>query len=255
MENKIQTVVVKTVEIGNGIPKICVPVQGKSKKEILEQMDSISGFPCDLIEWRSDSFENVERDLEEILEVLKKKRKEKPLIFTYRTLREGGYGKNDAKICKDLGVRAIQSGNIDLLDVEYSMKEMDAKEMMKKAHTFGIKVIVSSHDFEKTPTVEEMIRKMCHMQETGADLIKQAVMPHSKEDVLKLLQATEEMNRLYAKRPLITMSMSDIGMISRYCGGVFGSAVTFAAGAEASAPGQPEANELKKVLSVLYKSI
>ena len=55
-------------------------------------------------------------------------------------------------------------------------------------------------------------------------------MPQNKKDVLTLLSATEEMASEYADRPIITMSMSGTGVISRLCGEVFGSALTFGAG-------------------------
>ena len=67
------------------------------------------------------------------------------------------------------------------------------------------------------------------MQELGADIPKIAVMPQSRKDVLTLLSATEEMASEYADRPIITMSMSATGLISRLCGGVLGSALTFGA--------------------------
>lgn len=51
------------------------------------------------------------------------------------------------------------------------------------------------------------------------------------------------MNRLYADRPIITMSMAGTGVISRLCGEVFGSALTFGAAGKASAPGQMGVNE------------
>lgn len=251
----MQTVKVKNIEIGKGIPKICVSVQGKTKKEIVEQLNRVCELPCDLIEWRSDSFETIQNDLEEILDQLQKIVGDKPLIFTYRTLKEGGLGKEGANGYRKLAARAIDTGKIDLLDLEYSMTKTDIKALIQHAHGSNVKVIISSHNFENTPEVDDMVENMCHMQETGADLIKQAVMPHSEEDVLKVLVATDKMNRLYAKTPLITMSMSDVGVVSRYCGGIFGSSVTFASGVQASAPGQPKVEELQKVFPLFYKNI
>lgn len=64
------------------------------------------------------------------------------------------------------------------------------------------------------------------MQELGADLPKIAVMPQNEKDVLVLLEATNEMFKIYADRPIITMSMSGMGVISRLCGEIFGSALT-----------------------------
>ena len=63
------------------------------------------------------------------------------------------------------------------------------------------------------------------------------------------------MTRKYADRPIITMSMAGTGVISRLCGEVFGSALTFGAAKKASAPGQMGVNELETVLRLLRRSL
>ena len=73
-------------------------------------------------------------------------------------------------------------------------------------------------------------------------------MPRDTTDVLTLLTATDEMNREYADRPIITMSMSALGVISRIAGETFGSCITFGAGEQSSAPGQVEVKALSYIL-------
>lgn len=75
-------------------------------------------------------------------------------------------------------------------------------------------------------------------------------MPQKPEDVLKLLTATVHA-RETGLAPVITMSMSKMGAISRVCGQVFGSAVTFATVEAASAPGQMQIDELRQMLNCL----
>jgi 3-dehydroquinate dehydratase-1 len=86
----------------------------------------------------------------------------------------------------------------------------------------------------------------------GADIPKIAVMPTCKKDVITLLAATEEMATNFATQPIITMSMAAQGSISRLSGEYFGSALTFGAGAAASAPGQVSADQLNDVLTVIH---
>lgn len=93
------------------------------------------------------------------------------------------------------------------------------------------------------------------MQSLGADILKIAVMPQKPADILTLLLATEEMHRKYAKCPLITMSMSGMGIVSRICGETFGSAVTFGAASKASAPGQIGTKELAESLRIIHKAL
>ena len=88
------------------------------------------------------------------------------------------------------------------------------------------------------------------MAKWGADICKIAVMPQSPQDVLTLLQATYDVSQII-DRPVITMSMGKTGVVSRLAGSTFGSAVTFGAAQKTSAPGQIDANELRKILAIL----
>ena len=75
------------------------------------------------------------------------------------------------------------------------------------------------------------------------------------QDVLTLLAATEEMSSEHADCPIITMSMDSTGVISRLCGEVFGSALTFGAAGKASASGQMKVEDLRTALRLLHKSL
>lgn len=116
------------------------------------------------------------------------------------------------------------------------------------AHSSGVVVVCSSHDFQKTPDKNELISRMVKMQQVGADLPKVAVMPHDSTDVLTLLAATVEMKNKYFATPIITISMSKLGVASRLCGEVFGSAMTFASVGDSSAPGQIGLDVINAVL-------
>ena len=134
--------------------------------------------------------------------------------------------------------RRSEQSKIDLVDVELFTGEKYVKELVEKAEANGVYVIMSNHDFEKTPSKEEIITRLCKMQELGAHIPKIAVMPNSVEDVITLLEATNTMKTDYADRPIITMSMGGTGLISRLAGESFGSSATFGAGNQVSAPGQ-----------------
>ena len=129
------------------------------------------------------------------------------------------------------------------------------KEVVEFAHSVNVKVVASNHDFDKTPSKGDIVSRLIKMQDLGADIPKIAVMPKCKLDVLELLEATTIMSEKYANRPIITMSMAGQGVISRLCGEVFGSCLTFGAVNKASAPGQINIEELNKVLDIINKSI
>lgn len=252
---QISTVQLKGLILGEGKPKICIPMTAKTEEELLKQADSIADSCADLVEWRVDLFSDqlYEKQVLLLLERLKGHLKSKPLLFTCRTVKEGGKYENSMTEYANLNRIAVKSGWVDLVDIE-AFDNKGTQELIEEIHSFSIPVIVSNHEFHQTPSKEEMIRRMCLMQEMGGDIIKLAVMPNCPKDVLSLLCATEEMVRCYAKRPVITMAMGEQGVISRICGETFGSTLTFGTMGEASAPGQLPADKLKEVLDLLHQS-
>lgn len=248
---------VRNISIGEGIPKICVPVVGITREDIITEAKSFSSIPVDLVEWRVDWFEQV-FDLEKVLGLLKELREvlgELPLLMTFRTSKEGGEKSISASDYARLNIEAAKSGYVDLIDVEIFTGDEIVKEIIDAVHNYGVKVIASNHDFDKTPGKDDIVGRLRKMQELGADIPKIAVMPQSAKDVLTLLSATDEMVTKYADRPIITMSMAGTGLISRLCGEVFGSAITFGAAKKASAPGQMEVNDLSTVLQLLHSAL
>ena len=86
----------------------------------------------------------------------------------------------------------------------------------------------------------------------GAHIAKAAVMPNSQRDVLVLLNATLKARTEALQIPIITMSMGKLGIVTRIAGGLFGSDITFAAGKEASSPGQIPIGKLRAAMATLY---
>ena len=247
------SVKVRNIEIGAGIPKVCVPIVGKTQEEILEAAREIMETTANLVEWRIDWYEDI-FDFDKVQEtvgMLREIMEERPILFTCRTANEGGEISLTEKQYETLNQVAIESGKIDLVDVEMFGFAEAVKSIIEFAHENGVKVVGSNHDFSSTPDKDEIIKRLCSMQEAGADIPKIAVMPQDAKDVLTLLSATEEMTREHTETPVITMSMGAKGVISRVTGLLFGSAVTFAAVGKTSAPGQLEIEEVRKVMRIL----
>ncbi len=251
--NKVK---VRDVVFGEGRPKICVPITGRTKEEIALRTAELKDAAPDLAEWRADWYEAVfdRKKLEEMLMWLRRELGELPLLVTFRTKEEGGEQSISPAAYEDFLRTVLESGEADLIDVELFRGEALLRTICEEAKARNVKVVASSHDFEKTPAKEEMMERLTRMQDCGADLLKLAVMPRTADDVLTLLAATLEMNRTYARQPVVTMSMGSIGAVSRLAGEVFGSAMTFGSAGVASAPGQVSVPELKAVLRVLRQA-
>lgn len=249
-----QIVEVGKLKIGVGIPKICVPIVATSKVEILKCAEAIKISQADFVEWRADFFDHIDdwQEVEALLRELKEILENMPLLFTIRTVKEGGNLKVSSEEYLSLNSKVIKSSLVDIIDIEFFVGENIVKSLIEEAKIYKINTIISNHDFEKTPEKAEIIKRMCHMQKLQGDIIKIAVMPKDKRDVLALLDATEEMARIHADRPIITMSMSPLGVVTRVSGEIFGSAVTFGTVGEKSAPGQLPVEKLKNLLEVFH---
>lgn len=253
----MDTVLIRNLEVGVGQPKIIVPIVGKTQEEILSKARELVDAPLHVVEWRADFYEDI-FDISRVLDTLAKIRailNEIPLLFTFRTLKEGGEKEIAMEDYTDLNLVVAQSGNADAIDVEIFSGDQVVAQNIAAIHAAGKVVVGSNHDFQKTPSQADLIYRLRKMQDMGADLPKIAVMPQNKADVLTLLSATEEMSRNYADRPIITMSMAADGVLSRLCGEVFGSAMTFGTVGQASAPGQIPVEQLNSVTGIIHSAL
>ena len=220
---------VRNIVLGEGIPKICIPLVSTSFPALLNDMKRALEYGADLIEWRTDWMEDIFKEgyLEEILPTIRKAAGNTPLLFTFRTKKEGG--------------------NMAASLLQY-------KDLVKKVICSSlVKTIFSNHDFFKTPSENKILSILKQMEEAGADIAKIAVMPTCTEDVLTLLSATCKAKKELSC-PVITMSMAKAGLISRLSGEVFGSCLTFGAAGNVSAPGQINALKLRSVLEILHEN-
>lgn len=253
----MKTVMLRNVEVGVGAPKVIVPIVGKTREAIIAKGKEIADIPFDVVEWRVDFYEDV-FDVDEVLATaasLREVLKDKPILFTFRTKKEGGEKEIGMDDYVKLNTAVAQSGYVDVVDVEIFSGDEVVRKVIDAVHACGKLIVGSNHDFDKTPSQSDLVYRLRKMQDMGADLPKIAVMPKSKADVLTLLAATEEMSRCFADRPIITMSMSATGVISRLCGEVFGSAMTFGAVGQVSAPGQIPVEELNRATEIIHNAL
>lgn len=249
------SVSIKNVLLGEGCTKICVPIIGKTDEEICQEAREISNTEADIVEWRVDFYEDV-MSVSKVLHIVKEITdilNDKPVLFTFRTKAEGGEKEISEEAYVSLLKEVIEQNLVGAVDVELFKGEATLEMVVAYAKNYDVKVIASNHDFYKTPEKDEIKRRLMLMSEKGAHVSKMAVMPQSKLDVLALLSATEELHREFQDMTIITMSMGQLGVISRLSGGVFGSAMTFGARneASASAPGQVEVTVLKEILNTI----
>ena len=248
---------VRTTEIGTGLPKICIPLVASDMDELRTALFALEDTPYDLIEWRADFYENVEDSSVRTaaLNLIREFIGDHPLLFTFRTKAEGGNRSIKTEDYYALNLAAADSGLVDIVDVEIYRDENRTEAHVRQLHEKGVCTLGSNHDFEKTPPTEEIVKRLCRMQELNLDITKIAVMPRKRRDVLSLMAAAVQMEEQYGDRPCVTMSMGRLGVISRITGSYSGSAITFGTAGKSSAPGQIPVEDLHSILRILSESI
>lgn len=248
-----KTVRVKDKVIGGPMPLACLPIVAENKSQLFGQAQELSLLEPDLLEWRIDGFDHahlIEQSID-ALRALCRQIDPIPLIFTCRVDREGGLQTIPRQSRLDLILASIKTRLPDIVDVELCNDEAFISSVIDACRTYNVKLILSFHDFEKTPEDGFILDKLVWARDLGADIAKVAVMPKTCKDVLTLMNVTLAA-RQKLEIPLVTMAMGEKGIVTRVAGGVFGSDITFAMGKTASAPGQISIQALRQAMATLY---
>ena len=233
--------------------KTIVPITAQTKEQALAQAQVIANTAdADLAEFRIDllSFASDTKQVIALGHELKKILGNKPMIATIRTKNEGGQLEiSDADYGKTYQAY-LKNPFMDWLDVEMFRDQKVVSEIVQKAHQKKVLVVMSNHDFQKTPSQDEIEKRLLKQDQMGADVLKIAVMPKSKQDVFTLMNATLKVSQQTTK-PLLTMSMGQLGTISRVATANMGGSFSFGMIGQASAPGQIDVTKLKQILQTV----
>lgn len=236
-------------------PLICIPVVAEDEDGINKNIEEIKKSYFDIIEFRIDYLKEC-FDINKIKKYARiiKENLNASVILTFRTKMEGGEKEitpsEYEKLLKNLMDEKVDA---DTIDVEAKIDEDVVKNLIDYAHANGYKIILSNHNFKKTPAENEIISLMHYMDDLGGDIIKTAYMPNDFDDVLRVMSCTKKACDEIDK-PIVSMSMSELGMISRINGELFGSYITFGSVMKASAPGQVDSLKLKSILDGIDKA-
>ncbi|MET4548355.1 type I 3-dehydroquinate dehydratase [Lactococcus lactis] len=222
--------------------KIVVPIMLTELAE-LEKVSVSDYRTADIVEWRADFL-----SADEILEMAPKffeKFKESKILFTLRTVREGGNIQVSEKKYLQI-LKEILTYNPAYIDVEFFTHGPSFAALKD----FRDKMVLSYHNFDEVPS--DLTNRLIKMHEEGTAFVKVAVMPERECDVLDLLQITRDMTLEYGDH-FISMAMGDLGRLSRISGYLTGSCWTFASLENSSAPGQISLKETGYILDILEK--
>lgn len=222
---------------------ICVPLTAKTVKKMLFQLELAKESGADVAELRVDLISGFDAaaDLPVLL-----KDKPLPVIVTPRAKWEGGEYKGSEESRQDILRMAYDLG-ADYIDVELKVAGGFIQELRSRGKDSTTKIIVSNHNWDFTPSDEEIHATIEQMWATGGDIVKYVTTAQDITDVAQVFHFLSE-----SKGPTIGLAMGPAGMISRLLAPKFGGYLTFGAlcKGQESAPGQPTVQDLIEVYRV-----
>ncbi|MER2557330.1 MAG: type I 3-dehydroquinate dehydratase [Candidatus Competibacter denitrificans] len=238
-------------------PLVCTPLVGATEEAIARELAVILPKRPDLLEWRVDFFSGIADSSRVVAlgQMIQQQAGSIPLIFTRRSIREGGQPipLTEEQVF-ELYAAVCGAGCVDLFDYELSIEARYFRQAVALAKATDCRLIASYHNFQATPDAATLVAQFVAMEHAGADVAKIAVMPKELRDVLTLLEATLTA-RHRISLPIISMSMGAYGSLSRLFGWLFGSSVSFAVGEQSSAPGQIPIEQLQTVVQILQHAL
>ena len=169
-----------------------------------------------------------------------------PLIATNRRKDQGGHSRTSEQDRVALILDAVEAG-FDYADLELNTPDLD--ELGSRAKALGGSLVISHHDFEGTPSAEELRETMGQMVERGADVCKiigTAQSPGDNLTYLSLFGSPRE-------RRLVCFGMGRDGILSRVLSPIAGGEFTYASSHEGggSAPGQLTLAEMREIYTLM----
>ena len=235
--------------------QVIVPVGGDAHS-LSEQVGALASCCADIVEWRADTYlaslvgshfvaaSEVADDLVRMARYVADA-SPLPVLATIRTSVEGGEAfLDDEDYC------ALVRTLAPLVGVEISRD--GAPALIEDAHAAGSLVIGSFHDFDATPSDDQLAEVLADMNYAGADVLKFACMATSATDAARVIGAQAWAREAY-DRPVIGIAMGPSGAPTRLVGSALGCAATFATlpGSEGSAPGQFTIEQVRTVLDII----
>jgi 3-dehydroquinate dehydratase I len=205
---------------------ICASICEKDLEKCLVSINRV-----DMAEIRIDLAEFSNEEIKTVFSVRKK------LIATCRP------GKiKDAERVEMLKI-AIESG-ASYVDIEYEATAEYKNDLIDFAHKYQCDVIISYHNYDKTPELEELEHIVHECYAMGADLAKIATHVNVNRDNSKILSLYKAPGRLVA------IGMGDLGRISRIIAPFLGAEFTYASlnDSSATAPGQISYEKLNQFI-------
>ena len=169
----------------------------------------------------------------------------RPWIACNRCAEEGGQWQgSEARRIEGL-LQAVELG-ASIVDIELRTKNLNKIAQMVKRRT---QCLLSFHDLDRTPSLDEMKTIVRQQVKAGADICKLVTTARSFEDNVAVLQLIAD----FPEVKLVSLAMGPLGSMSRICCPLVGGEFTYAAiekGKE-SAQGQITVRDMLRIYEMV----
>ena len=204
--------------------KICTPVIGKTLKEFLKNLEKVQEV-SDMVELRVDKIKDLR---EQDLKLIRKKTIKEAILTSRR---------------KDILLKGLDL-KFDFIDIDLSMINDLRLSQLKQS-----KIILSFHDFQKTPNIKKLVVILDQMRKCRSDIIKIATKVKNNEDLGNLFRLILAKKK---EEKIIVVGMGKKGQLTRILGPLLGSFLAFASTEFGmTAPGQIDINKMRNIYKLL----
>ncbi len=214
--------------------KICAPVFEKTVDETFKSAERCIESGADLLEIRIDAIKNPTPQM--ALNLIKEI--DFPIIATNRISTEGGFFSGSEQERTEILMASAKEAKY--VDIELNCREDLRSQVIESAHCS----IISFHDFEKTPSLQELLQVVEKEREIG-DIAKFAVTPQNISDTITVINVLSEYP------DTVAISMGEMGKYTRVVGPLLGAPFTFASAETNTAPGQLDLKSTRFILDKL----
>ncbi len=167
-------------------------------------------------------------------------------LQTIVTCRPGVFSNSERLVLLKEGMKL----GANYADIEIETKAEEMEELRKTASQAGTSLIVSYHNYIRTPDCEDMESLMIACYEKGGEIAKIATQVNGPEDVRNLLS----LYNLPGKK--VVLGMGPMGRITRVMGSYLGAEFTFGSTVKGdeTAPGQLTVKQLNDIYKVIDES-
>ncbi|MCS7135731.1 MAG: type I 3-dehydroquinate dehydratase [Nitrososphaerota archaeon] len=220
--------------------KLCVSTFGRDVNSLKDSVVKAIESDADIVEVRLDYLKEL--DVKSVSSALRPYMGK--LLLTLRPRYENGLFEGDEEERAEILKKLCQESPA-YVDIE--LRSPMFQELTRELMKIGTTVIVSWHDFEKTPEIDEL-RRIVDLSMKGGSIVKIVTMAKSFSDNLKVLS----LYNVAYKHRLIAFCMGTEGILSRFLSLMLGAPFMYVSlpGAP-TAPGQPSIIEAKEVIRML----